>query len=692
MKQSLKRRVLFTTLLVVLFCAGALIAYVLETSFLKLKQQTINTMKEISTETALKIKAKIDEEFALIHSFAQLPNITNTDYTEEEKAAHKDVVEKCAFFIPFYSKYPKKYENIAFYDKDGYFALPNGTVLQLPNKPYIVQPCKTGKDYVDDPRFSTVNDQVIMFLSTVVRDKKNKPIGCMVNVLRGNIMDNIVNEIEIDKGYYPIIVNTKTNEIITSTEKIPQDKKEEYTNLITSIGKELNEYIDPITGIKMTALSVPIEGYNWKVVYSVPYNKHFGMYIFIRIKVYIFSLLSLFTLGFVLWIIFSKSFKPLKNLEASMLEISSGNADLTKRIENTTKHEIGVVINCFNTFINKLQEIICEVKKTKDKIFDKVNVLKEISNSTVLSTKQILTSIENVDNQVNNASNVVSTTATAVEQISANIKSFEKMVEREALSIETASAAIEQMLGNIQSVTHSMDILSNSFEDLFNKVKNGTESQTSVNLKIDNIKEQSKSLEEANKVIANIASQTNLLAMNAAIEAAHAGEFGKGFAVVADEIRKLAEVSSAQSKVIKNNLKTVTNAISEAALESYNTNQAFVTVTETIQNVNNLIMETKQAMNEQNDGSKQISISLVEIKNGSAEVESSMFEMSKGNQSILTEVQKLQDVAIEIENNVKSITTDIRNIDNENSNLNEVANNISNSVDTIGKEIDKFNC
>jgi hypothetical protein len=85
-----------------------------------------------------------------------------------------------------------------------------------------------------------------MFLSTVVRDKKNKPIGCMVNVLRGNIMDNIVNEIEIDKGYYPIIVNTKTNEIITSTEKIPQDKKEEYTNLITSIGKELNEYIDTI--------------------------------------------------------------------------------------------------------------------------------------------------------------------------------------------------------------------------------------------------------------------------------------------------------------------------------------------------------------------------------------------------------------------------------------------------------------
>ena len=176
----------------------------------------------------------IDSEFNKIHDFAKFESITSMDYTEEEFANHFDVVEKCAQFIPIYSPYPEKYENIAFYDKDGFLALPNGKVLQLPNKPYIVGPCNGEGDYVDDPRFSTVNNQVLMFLSTVVKDKNGNSIGCIVDVLRGNFLNDICESIELNDGTSPVIVNLKTKQILSqiNDEGFEEEKLADYTNFI----------------------------------------------------------------------------------------------------------------------------------------------------------------------------------------------------------------------------------------------------------------------------------------------------------------------------------------------------------------------------------------------------------------------------------------------------------------------------
>ena len=233
-KHSLRRNLLISTVSIVVLAAGIIITLVLERSFITEKAEITKTMMAVSTDAANQIKAKVDTEFAMIHSYAQLPNITSMDYTDEELEAHQDVIDKCAFFIPVYSPYPEKYENIAFYDKDGFFALPNGKVLQLKNKPYIVGPCNNEGDYVDDPRFSTVNNQVLMFLSTVVKDSNGKSIGCMVDVLRGNIMDQITDAIELAPNYHPIIVNTSTREVI-STFKISENEVNRYKEQLTKL-------------------------------------------------------------------------------------------------------------------------------------------------------------------------------------------------------------------------------------------------------------------------------------------------------------------------------------------------------------------------------------------------------------------------------------------------------------------------
>ena len=180
--------------------------------------------------------------------------------------------------------------------------------------------------------------------------------------------------------------------------------------------------------------------------------------------------------------------------------------------------------------------------------------------------------------KIQTQNNSVSETAGAVNEIASNIESLDRMIENQGQGIMDASSAVEQMVGNINSVTSSMDKMAVSFNELSAQATQGEQLQKKATNQIEHIKKQSDTLQEANVAIANISKQTNLLAMNAAIEASHAGEAVKGFAVVADEIRKLSETSAVQSKKIGEELKAIVESIEEMVSASIESSQAFNTV------------------------------------------------------------------------------------------------------------------
>jgi len=191
-------------------------------------------------------------------------------------------------------------------------------------------------------------------------------------------------------------------------------------------------------------------------------------------------------------------------------------------------------------------------------------------------------------------------------KIQAMMHQLNEHVETQAASVDASSSAVEQMIANIRSVTNTLSQNSKNVRELEDASVAGHTSLNEVVSDIQGIARESESLLEINAVMQNIASQTNLLSMNAAIEAAHAGESGRGFAVVADEIRKLAESSSKQSKTIGGVLKSIKGSIDKITKSTDVVLNKFDAIGDGVKTVAEQEDTILQSMEEQGEGSKQI--------------------------------------------------------------------------------------
>ena len=380
-------------------------------------------------------------------------------------------------------------------------------------------------------------------------------------------------------------------------------------------------------------------------------------------------------------------------LNEAVSDLSSGNADLTKRVTlkgRSIFRVFGQLVENENKFIEKLQAIIDNVKTAEQNLNTVGTDMAASTQNTASAITQIISNIDAVHGQITHQTENVQETAGAVNEIAANIDSLEKMIRQQAEGVTQASSSIEEMIGNIQSVNTSVDKMADSFGQLEQQSQSGQEKQMAVNQMIHEIEDKSKMLQEANQAIASIASQTNLLAMNAAIEAAHAGEAGKGFAVVADEIRKLSETSTAQSKRIGEQLKSIQSSILEVVSGSQDASNAFTIVSTEIGNTNQLVHEIKIAMSEQNEGSKQVIDTLRTMNMSTSEVSNAAQEMIEGNKLIFRNIAELQDSSNAMKTSMDEMSVGARRINESGEELSEIANKVKDSITEIGEQIDQF--
>jgi len=402
------------------------------------------------------------------------------------------------------------------------------------------------------------------------------------------------------------------------------------------------------------------------------------------------SILILIMIAFGSFLSMKMFVNPIISVSKNLKNIAQGDGDLTVRLPLIGNDEITDLSKYFNQTIEKIAASIQQVGVNTGTMEEIGIELASNMSETASAVRQISTNIDGVKQQALTQSANVTETAATVEEIIRTIKQLNSSIENQAASVAQSSSAVEQMVANIASITQTLDKTNDVIKNLATATADGKETISGSTAVTQKIAEESGSLLEASSVIQHIASQTNLLAMNAAIEAAHAGEAGKGFAVVADEIRKLAEESSVQGKSITATLKSLSGEIETLSDSSKTAGEKFNAIFSLSEQVKDMSSRLMEAMKEQENGSREVLGAIKTINTVTTEVKAGSGEMLRGGEGVAEEMRKLNDLTRVIADSMNEMASGAVQISNAVQDVNEITQKNKASIDNLAKEVKKF--
>jgi methyl-accepting chemotaxis protein len=382
--------------------------------------------------------------------------------------------------------------------------------------------------------------------------------------------------------------------------------------------------------------------------------------------------------------------RPIRDLESVVKDLAEGEGDLSRRLGMKEDDEIGMLAGHFDRFIGKLGKIVVSAKSIGAKSREIGRRLASDAIEVSASAEEISGTMRSMSERTDFLYGEIEKASSAVVRINQRIESVVAMIGEQSAAVHESSAAVEQMITNVGVIEKSTEGKRDAIRELAERGRKSGASMTETVKAIGEVAESARFISEMIEVINSIASQTNLLAMNAAIEAAHAGDAGRGFSVVASEIRSLAEKASASAKDISATLSRTVSTIANSSTLSSEANETLKTVLEGIDDISASLTETLDGLKEISTGNTQILEAVADLNRLTAKVSDTGGEMRDETEAMAASMSSIRSVATENRNGISQTSESVTDISKAISAFAAMGTENSETAEALGRELMKF--
>ena len=650
-------------------------------------------LKELVKSSSKVLDERSQALFGKLEAFSNLPLI------QDDTVSYQEKIE--LFKNEIQMQKQRGWMSFGISGLDGMLYRTDNTIEKVTGEEWF-QAARKGKYVITEPALSSVERKYLFIVAIPVRDLQGKIVGVINATILGDALSNLISDI--------IVGETGTAYLVSASGTVLGNRRPEilYKSMYSEIiGSDTNAYaqflkqaltshkssvnVSEIKGVKYISAVASMPYADWTLLLTAPVSEFMAENVMNLIKTFVIIALCQLIIAIALGVLIARNItRPINHVIDALKNIAQGEGDLTIELPASGKDETSVLSSYFNQTILKLKNSIQKVGADSREMESVGSDLESNMMSVSEVVSNITAGIEDLKKRFVEQEESVSGTAAAIEHIIKTLRGLDESIGQQAAMITESSTSFDKMSHSINTVGENVVETREAIRNLSAATNDGRETLAKANEVSQRISDASGDLIEAGAVIENIASQTNLLAMNAAIEAAHAGEAGKGFAVVASEIRKLAEESSAQGKKISITLKNLSAEIKALADSASGAVEKFNIISGYSKGLSSSIEGVVQAMDEQEENGKIIWGIINDVTGVTNEVKSGSGDMLADGEKVVSATKRLDDLTRILRENIENIASQTELINEAAQESLEIAVKNKQSIDGLVLEVGKF--